>query len=828
MGQKKPESLDQTFAISGPDKQLSLFFFEKGLTDTKKLTDYKQETWFPLVPVIGEVIFPGAVMPLVVKRDKDIEVAKRAYESERLLFMVAQKNQEESPKAEDLFHTGTTARVLRVVKLPEAGNMVIVHGKERFQIQELTRDKGHFSARVQALHDSQKYYKIQELEALSQSIKEVAGEIAELRSDIPELQSMMKRMTELDFLTYFLASNISMDVAHKQSILETTNKIKQAKLLLGHLLKQLKFVKLKREIQQKVYADIADQQREWYLRRQIKVLQSELGDADPGDEVNSLREKAARMDWNEEVAEHVDKTLARLANLHPHMPEYATLVDHTEILLSLPWKARTDATLDLDLAEKILDKHHYGIKEVKERILEYLAVYHLKKNLRGKVICLLGPYGVGKTTLCKSIAKAFGRRYAHISLSGVHDEAEIRGHRMTYVNAMPGRCIQAMQKIDVIDPVLVLDEIDKMRDDLRGSPSAALLEVLDPEQNMAFKDNFLQVPFDLSKVFFIATANTLDNIPPALRDRMAVVEIPGYTLEEKLQIAKRHLIPRQRREHGLRVADIAIQDKALVGIVENYTDEAGVRELERKIGNLMRKAARSIVMQRDYAKKIDRKALVPLLGAGPFDKDIYKRIALPGVAIGLAWTSTGGEILFIESSLARGKGELTISGQLGDVMEESAIAALSCIKSKADELGINHKVFKQYDLHIHVPDGATPKDGPSAGITLFAALASLYTQRKVRDSLAMTGEITLRGAVLPVGGVKNKISAARHAGIKTIILSKRNEKDVREIQKEYTKGLEFHYADHVDDVLRLALQKRRIDHAKRWNIYDRARVAARP
>jgi ATP-dependent Lon protease len=630
-----------------------------------------------------------------------------------------------------------------------------------------------------------------------------------------EAHAVLTNIKSPDFLTYFLASSLNTDVSYKQQLLELNNSSKRAKLLLQHLLNELDLSELKKEIQDKVHSDINQQQRDYYLRQQVKVLQEELGEVDFADEIEALREKGKKKQWPKEVADFFIKELDKAERMSPHSPDYSISINHAELLVGLPWGVYTKDNLDLNQAKKVFDADHYGIEKVKDRLLEFMAVLQLKKNMKGPILCLCGPPGVGKTSLGKSIAKAIGRKYARIALGGLNDEAEIRGHRKTYIGAMPGKIIYNIQRTGSSNPVIVLDEIDKL-DSMRGDPAAALLEVLDPEQNNTFVDNFLEVPYDLANVLFVATANSLDRIPAALQDRMEIIDVTGYILEEKIEIAKKYLLPKQRKEHGLKSTDLVIQEDALATIVESYTRESGVRELSRQIAHICRKVAKSIALKEPYAKKMKKADVAALIGPEIFDNESYQTITLPGVSVGLAWTSAGGEILFIESVLSKGKGRINLSGHLGEVMKESAMTALSYLKANEQYIDVAHGIFENYDLHIHVPSGAVPKDGPSAGITLFTSLASLYTQKKVKDALAMTGEITLRGQVLPVGGIKEKILAAKRVGMKEIILSSKNKKDVQEIKEIYRNNLIFHYVDCVDEVYHLALQENKVPNAKIW------------
>jgi ATP-dependent Lon protease len=650
-----------------------------------------------------------------------------------------------------------------------------------------------------------------EVKALVQSLKDAATKILKLNPEIPqEAQVALDNIQSTGFLIHFLSSNLNVDVADKQKILETNNIIDRGTLLLQYMLKEIQMLEIKHEIQKKVHTDIDQQQRDYFLRQQIRVLQDELGYDGPDKEIEKLRKRGAEKKWPKAAADHFNKELDKLQRINPQAAEFPVAMNYVEFMLDLPWDECTTDDFDLKRARKILDKDHFGLEKVKTRILEYLAVLKLKQDMKGPILCLYGPPGVGKTSLGKSIAKSLQRNYIRMSLGGVHDEAEIRGHRKTYVGAMPGKILQNIKKSKSSNPVFILDEIDKVRSDFRGDPSSALLEVLDPEQNNAFGDNYLEVEYDLSKVLFIATANSLDTIHPALRDRMEIIELTGYTVEEKLQIAIKHLVPKQLAEHGLKAKDIKFSKEALLKVIESYTRESGVRNLERKIGSVVRSIAKSVAMEEAFEKEITPAHVIKVLGAEIFDEELYQGNEIAGVVTGLAWTQVGGDILFVESSLSRGKGQLTISGQLGDVMKESAVAALSYLKSNAEALGIDHRLFQQYDLHIHVPAGAVPKDGPSAGITMLTSLASIFTQRKIKNKLAMTGEITLRGKVLPVGGIKEKILAAKRSGIKEIILSEKNKRDIDEIEKTYIKGLTFHYVTSVEEVLKIALLKDKV------------------
>ncbi len=766
-----------------------------------------------VLPIRNTVLFPGVVIPITVGRKKSIKLVKQAYnKGSRLIGVIAQKdNQAEDPDTTEVYEVGTVAKIIKVLVLPDGNTTIIIQGKKRFKVSSFVQDEPYMIAQVKYLEEKFPSPKRKELVALVQSLKEAAAKILRLNPEIPqEAQQALDNIDSPSFLTHFLSSNINVEVKDKQKLLEINNGMQRAKLLLEYMLKDIQLLEIRHEIHSKVHSDIDQQQRDYFLRQQMKVLQDELGDGGLDQEVEKMRMRGEKKKWPETVSEHFNKELEKLSRMNPAAAEYPLTYNYVELLLDLPWQDYTKDNFDLKHAQRILDRDHYGLDKVKDRIIEYLAVLKLKNDMKGPILCLYGPPGVGKTSLGKSIASSLNRKYARMSLGGVSDEAEIRGHRKTYIGAMPGKIIQNIKKAKSANPVFILDEIDKVRSDFRGDPSSALLEVLDPEQNSTFLDNYLEVDYNLSNVLFIATANSLDTIHPALRDRMEIIDISGYTQEEKVEIAKRHLIPKQRKEHGLTGKDISFDKKAIVRIVEDYTRESGVRNLERKLATVIRSVAKSVAMEEEYSKKITEAEVRRVLGAPTFDKENYQDNETPGVVTGLAWTQVGGEILFIESSLSRGKGKLTLSGQLGDVMKESAMTALSYLKSKADRLGIHYKVFENYDLHVHVPAGAVPKDGPSAGITMLTAIASVYTQRKVKAKVAMTGEITLRGKVMPVGGIKEKILAARRAGIKEIILCEKNRKDIEEIDERYVKGLKVHFVNTVSEVLDLALLKTKV------------------
>lgn len=765
-----------------------------------------------ILPIKNTVLFPGVVIPITVGRQKSIRLVKKAYQGSRIIGVVAQKNPNaEEPTVEDLYKTGTVARIIKMLVLPDGNTTIIIQGKNRFTIRQVIQEEPYLTAHIEMQPEPMINANSKEAKALVQSLKDAATKILKLNPEIPmEAQVALDNISSMSFLVNFLSSNLNVEVADKQKILETQNIIDRSTLLLQYMMKDIQMLEIKNEIQRKVHTDIDQQQRDYFLRQQIKVLQDELGFDGPDKEVEKLRKRAESKKWPKQVAEHFNKELDKLLRINPMAAEYPVAMNYVEFMLDLPWGEYTVDDFDLKRAKRILDHDHFGLTKVKTRILEYLAVLKLKNDMKGPILCLYGPPGVGKTSLGRSIAKALQRKYVRMSLGGVHDEAEIRGHRKTYVGAMPGKVLQNIKKANSSNPVFILDEIDKIKSDFRGDPSSAMLEVLDPEQNNAFGDNYLEVEYDLSKVLFIATANSLDTIHPALRDRMEIIEVTGYTLEEKVEIAVKHLVPKQLKEHGLKASQVKFSKPAIAKVVNSYTRESGVRNLERKIGTLVRSIAKSVALEEEYDQVVTEETVTKVLGAEIFDTELYQGNEIAGVVTGLAWTQVGGEILFVESSLSRGKGNLTISGQLGDVMKESAMAALSYLKSNAEALNIDYRVFQQYDLHIHVPAGAVPKDGPSAGITMFTSLASIYTQRKVRANLAMTGEITLRGKVLPVGGIKEKILAAKRSGIKEIVLSTKNKRDIDEIEKHYLKGLVFHYVDTVDEVLKVALMKDKV------------------
>ena len=781
----------------------------------------------PILPVRNTVLFPGVVLPVTVTRKKSIRLVRKAYRGDKIIGVVAQKNTtSDDPAFEDLYQVGTMAKILKMLVLPDGNTTIIIQGQSRFEMEEVVQDIPFLMASVKYCQETFPNKKGREVKALVQSLKDAAAKMLKLNPEIPqEAQIALDNIDSPSFLTHFLSSNINVEVQLKQKLLEINDGVERGTTLLELMLKEIQLLEIKAEIQTKVHTDIDQQQRDYFLRQQIKVLQDELGFDGPDQEIDKLRNAAAKKKWPENVAKHFNKELDKLSRINPAAAEYPVSLNYAEFLLELPWGEYTKDNFNLKRTKKILDADHYGLEKVKERIIEYLAVLKLKNDMKAPILCLYGPPGVGKTSLGRSVAKSLGRKYVRMSLGGVRDEAEIRGHRKTYVGAMPGRIISNLKKAGIANPVLVLDEIDKISSDFRGDPSSALLEVLDPEQNSTFVDNYLEVEYDLSKILFISTANSLDTIHPALRDRMEIIDITGYTIEEKIEIAKKHLIPKQKTEHGLDQKDVTISNAAIRKIIEDYTRESGVRNLERKIGAVVRNIAKSKAMEEDFKKVLEAADVATILGPEIFDKELYQDNDTAGVVTGLAWTSVGGDILFIESIVSRGKGKLTLSGQLGDVMKESAVTALSYLKAHAADLEIDYRIFDQYDLHIHFPEGAVPKDGPSAGIAIFTAIASVFTQRKVRSHLAMTGEITLRGKVLPVGGIKEKILAAKRAGITDVILCIKNKKDIGEIAAEYLKGLNIHYVDKVNEVLEIALLPEKVKNPLLITVLEQPTVA---
>ncbi len=781
--------------------------------DDESMDEMEVPEVLPLLPLRNTVLFPGVIIPISLGREKSIRLIKELQESKGYFGAIAQKDiKVEEPGFDDLYKVGTVAKIIKVLEMPDNSTSVIIQGKKRFRMKELLGTEPYYTARVEALEeDLPEEIEKDKFEAVISSIRDLSLRIIKSSSNLPpEATFAIKNIDNPVFMVNFVCSNTDIKIKYKQELLEFDDLIARGMKLLEHLAREVQMNELKNDIQSKVKLDIDQQQREYLLQQQIKAIQDELGSSPIEQEIRDLKEKAEKKKWGKEVAELFNKELDKLQRLNPAAGEYSVQYNYLQTLLDLPWNEYTKDNYDLKRASKILDRDHYGLDQVKERILEHLAVLKLKGELKSPIICLYGPPGVGKTSLGKSVAESLGRKYVRMSLGGLHDEAEIRGHRKTYIGAMPGRIIQNIKKAGAANPVFILDEIDKISSTFHGDPAAALLEVLDPEQNANFHDNFLEVDFDLSKVMFIATANTLSTIAAPLLDRMELIEVSGYILDEKVEIAKRHLIPQQLENHGIPKGTLRFSKKILAYIIEHYTRESGVRELNKVLAKLIRKVALKIARDEDVNKNITIDDVRTYLGAEKFSKDKWLSNNMAGVVTGLAWTAVGGEILFVETSLSKGKGKLTLTGNLGDVMKESAVLALEYIHSHADELDIDPDAFDNWNVHVHVPEGAIPKDGPSAGVTLVTSLASAFTQRKVKNRVAMTGEITLRGKVLPVGGIKEKILAAKRAGIKEVILSKENEKDIKEIKEIYIEGLRFHFVDTVDEVLKIALLKEKV------------------
>lgn len=770
----------------------------------------------PILPLRNTVLFPGVVIPITAGRDKSIKLINDANAGGKVIGVVSQKDETvEEPSPNDIFHIGTVARIIRVLKMPDGNTTVILQGKKRFEIDEFTQEEPYLKATIKEVPEVRPEKDDQEFTTIVDSIKELAIEIIKESPNIPtEATFAIKNIESSPFLINFVSSNMNLSVVDKQNLLSVQNLKDRALETLRFMNLELQKLELKNDIQSKVRFDLDQQQREYFLQQQMKTIQEELGGVSHEAEIEEMREKARTKKWDEKTATHFEKELSKLQRTNPNSPDFGIQRNYLEVMLELPWSEFTKDNFDLKRAQRILDRDHYGLEEVKQRIIEHLAVLKLRNDMKSPILCLYGPPGVGKTSIGKSIAEALGREYVRMSLGGLRDEAEIRGHRKTYIGAMPGRIIQSIKKAKTSNPVFVLDEIDKLSSSHNGDPSSALLEVLDPEQNSEFHDNFLEIGYDLSKVMFIATSNSLSTIQPALRDRMEIIEMSGYTIEEKVEIAKTHLLPKQLKEHGLTEKDLQIGKKQLEKIIVGYTRESGVRGLEKKIAQMVRHAAKSIAMEESYNIKVTDEDIIEVLKSPRLERDKYENNETAGVVTGLAWTSVGGDILFIESTISKGKGNMTMTGNLGTVMKESVTIAMEYIKSNAENLGISPEVLEKYNIHIHVPEGATPKDGPSAGIAMLTSMVSSFTQKRVKKSLAMTGEITLRGKVLPVGGIKEKILAAKRANIKEIILCKENKRDIDEINPDYLKGLTFHYVDTMKEVVDLAITDQKAKNAK--------------
>ena len=784
--------------------------------DEKAMSTEDLPDSLPILPLKNTVLFPGVVIPITAGRDKSIKLINETNQGNKIIGVVSQRDEsQENPDPKDLHQVGTVAQILRVLKMPDGNTTVIIQGKKRFEIDHFTTTEPYLKASIKEVEETRPDEKNKEFGAIIESIRELSIEIIKDSPNIPsDAAFAIKNIESTSFLINFVCSNMNITVQEKQRLLEINDLKERALETLKFLNVELQKLSLKMDIQSKVESDMSQQQREYFLHQQMKTIQEELGGTSYEAEIEEMRVKGRDKKWSKEVQTHFDKELTKLQRMNPQVAEFSIQRNYLDLMLELPWQEFSKDLFDLKRAQKILDRDHYGLDEVKKRIIEHLAVLKLRNDMKSPILCFYGPPGVGKTSLGKSIAEALGRQYVRMSLGGLRDEAEIRGHRKTYIGAMPGRVIQNVKKAAKGNPVFVLDEIDKLSVGSQGDPSSAMLEVLDPEQNSAFYDNYLELGYDLSRVMFIATSNSLGTIQPALLDRMEIIEVSGYTIEEKVEIAKRHLLPKQIKEHGLKSDQLKIRKKQLEYIVEGYTRESGVRSLEKKIAKMVRYAAMNIAMEQDYEINVTNEIIEKVLGAPRLERHKYENNDVAGVVTGLAWTRVGGDILFIESAISKGKGLLTMTGNLGTVMKESATIALEFIKSHAEGLNIDPEVFKTHNIHIHVPEGATPKDGPSAGITMLTSLVSLFTQRKVKRSLAMTGEITLRGKVLPVGGIKEKILAAKRARIKEIILSKENRKDIIEIPEKYVTGLTFHYVSDMMEVVDLAITPQKVKRAK--------------
>ncbi|MGB2171750.1 MAG: endopeptidase La [Flavobacteriaceae bacterium] len=770
----------------------------------------------PILPLKNTVLFPGVVIPITVGRDKSIQLIKEANKGDKVIGVVAQKDQlVENPSVADVYALGTVAQILRVLTMPDGNTTIIIQGKKRFEIDKILSETPYLKAKIRKVDEKNTSQENSEFSAIVDSIKDLALKIIQESQNIPtEASFAIKNIQSHSFLINFVSSNMSLTVKEKQDILSKTEIKERALLCLKFMNVEYQKLELKNDIQSRVRNDLDQQQREYYLHQQMKTIQEELGGVSYEEEVEEMRLRSKEKKWSEEVAKHFDKELMKMQRMNPQVAEYSVQRNYLDLFLDLPWNEYSEDLFDLKRAQKILDRDHYGLEEVKKRIIEYLAVLKLRNDMKSPILCLYGPPGVGKTSLGKSIAEALGREYVRISLGGMRDEAEIRGHRKTYIGALPGRIIQSLKKAGTSNPVFVLDEIDKLTNSAQGDPSSALLEVLDPEQNGSFYDNFLEMGYDLSKVMFIATANHLGSIQHALRDRMEIINVSGYTIEEKAMIGKQHLLPKQLKEHGLKTTNLKLSRTVLEALVDGYTRESGVRGLEKQVAKAVRYVAKSIAMEEKYINTPKVSDLKEILGPVKITRDLYENNATAGVVTGLAWTAVGGDILFIESALSPGKGQLSITGNLGKVMKESSTIAMEYIKANAKLLGLGAFAFDKYNIHIHVPEGATPKDGPSAGITMLTSLVSLFTQKRVKKNLSMTGEITLRGKVLPVGGIKEKILAAKRAKIKEIILSESNRKDIEEINSGYLKGLQFHFVKEMHEVLEIAITAQKVKNAK--------------
>jgi len=760
----------------------------------------------PILPLRNTVLFPGVVLPITVGRDKSIKAVNEAYKSDKLVGVLAQKDVNvEDPEPKDLCAIGTIAKIVKLIKMPDGGTTIIIQGKKRFELLNMVSEDPYFRASIRMLADDE-VPEQEDFNAIVSSIKDLATQIIQLSPNLPtEAAIILKNIENPSFLINFVSSNLNSELAEKQGLLEIHDIHQRAEKLIHILQRELQFAELKDKVTNKTRTEIDKQQRDYFLQQQLKSIKEELGGDTNEREIAEMKKKAEGKKWPDTAKNLFKSGIEKLERMHPSTPDYSVVYNHLDLMLDLPWNEHTDDNYDLKNAKKVLDIDHYGMSKIKSRIIEYLAVLKLKGDMKSPILCFLGPPGIGKTSLGRSIAHAIGRKYVRLSLGGMHDESEIRGHRKTYIGAMPGRILQNIRKCKSSNPVMILDEIDKIGNDFRGDPSSALLEVLDPEQNNSFYDNYLELEYDLSKVLFIATANNIQNIQPALRDRLEIIDLSGYAVEEKVEIAKRHLLPKQKEAHGLGKVNVKMNDKVIEKIIENYTRESGVRELDRQLASIMRFQAKELAIKNKLKTTLTAVDIEKILGHARYSNEIYKTANMPGVAVGLAWTYVGGDILFIETILGEGKGDLKLTGNLGNVMKESASTALSYLQANARKYGIDPEEFGKKSIHIHVPEGAVPKDGPSAGITMLTSLASAFTGRKVKPYLAMTGEITLRGQVLPVGGIKEKVLAAKRAGLKELILCSQNEKDVKEIEGDFIKGVQFHYVKTMQQVVDIAL-----------------------
>ena len=805
----KYKTVDQSYFLSDIIENDTEFLPLMSDEDEAKISKENTPEVLPILPLRNTVLFPGVIIPITIGRERSVKLIKDADSGNKTIGVLSQKQFDtEEPVIKDLNVIGTVAHILKMLKMPDGNITAVIQGRKRFFLNEIVSSEPYYKGKISELKEVKPIESDDEFDALVDSVKELALKIIEESPNIPtEASIAIKNIKNTTFAINFISSNMNISLSEKQKLLEEVDLKKRAILCLELLTKELQLLEMKNKIRSKVQIDLDKQQKEYYLHQQMKAIQEELGGSGSHKEIEQMRSQARKKKWNKEIGIAFDKELKKLQRMNPSMSDYSVQRSYIELILDLPWNQYSKDKFDLAFARKILDSEHFGLTEVKERIIEHLAVLKLRGDMKSPILCLFGPPGVGKTSLGKSIASALGRKYERVSLGGLRDEAEIRGHRKTYIGAMPGRIIKSIKKANSSNPVFVLDEIDKVTRDNHGDPSSALLEVLDPEQNESFHDNYLELDYDLSKVMFVATANSLDTIQPALRDRMEIIEINGYTLEEKVKIAQKHLLPKQLKRHGLKKNDLVLSDSVLEKIIDQYTRESGVRLLEKRINKIIRHIAKSVVLKKSVYNKPNKKQIELMLGAPKYDRDHDVNNDVAGVVTGLAWTSVGGDILFIESILSKGKGRLTVTGNLGKIMKESATIAMEYLKSNAELYDLDPQIFREWNVHIHVPEGATPKDGPSAGITIFTALVSVFTNRKVKEKIAMTGELTLRGKVLPVGGIKEKILAAKRSGINNIILSQQNQKDILDINKHYIKNMNFHYVNDLSEVINAALLK---------------------